>query len=43
MKYRIKKIEEIMAVSLTDSEIKFSLMMSFKLLAYLGDEKLLKA
>lgn len=42
MKYRIKKIEEIMAVSLADSEIKFSLMMSFKLLTYLGDELLLK-
>lgn len=41
MKYRIKKIEEIMAVSLTDSEIKFSLMLSFKLLTYLGDENLL--
>lgn len=42
MKYRIKKIEEIMAISLIDSETKFSLMMSFKLLTYLGDENLLK-
>ncbi len=42
MKYRIKKIEEIMAVSLANSETKFSLMMSFKLLTYLGDENLLK-
>ncbi|MDO9493269.1 helix-turn-helix domain-containing protein [Acetobacterium sp.] len=43
MKYRIKKIEKIMVVSLADSEIKFSLMMLFKLPTYLGDENLLKA
>jgi hypothetical protein len=37
MKYRIKKIEEIMGITLADSEMKFSLMLSFKLLTYLGD------
>lgn len=42
LKYRIKKIEEIMAISLADSEIKFSLMMSFKLLTYLGEGHSLK-
>lgn len=38
MKYRIKKIAEIMAVSLDDTEVKFSLLQSFKILTYLGDK-----
>ena len=37
MKYRIKKIEEIMGMPLADSETKFSLLLSFKLLNYLGE------
>lgn len=39
MKYRIKKIEEILSISLEDSEIKFSLFMSFKIMSYVGDNK----
>ncbi|MBU4440785.1 MAG: helix-turn-helix domain-containing protein [Acetobacterium sp.] len=38
MKYRIKKIEEIIDTSLNDMEAKFSLLQSFKILTYLGAE-----
>lgn len=36
MKYRIKKIEEIMGVTLDDMDAKFSLLQSFKILTYWG-------
>ncbi len=37
MKYRIKKIEEILDIRLNDLETKFSLLQSFKILSYLGE------
>jgi len=40
MKYRIKKIEEILDISLADLETKFSLLLSFKILNYLGEEQI---
>jgi DNA-binding PucR family transcriptional regulator len=40
MKYRIKKIEEILDISLADPETKFSLLLSFKILNYLGEEQI---
>lgn len=40
MKYRIKKIEEILNISLADPETKFSLRLSFKILNYLGEEQI---
>lgn len=40
MKYRIKKIEEILSISLSDTDTKFSLLLSDKILAYLEEQKL---
>lgn len=37
MKYRIKKIEEILNISLDDMDIKLSLIMTFKILIYIGE------
>ncbi|MBC3797909.1 hypothetical protein GH807_12730 [Acetobacterium tundrae] len=39
MKYRIKKIEEVLGISLDDVEVKFSLLMTFKILTYVGEKK----
>lgn len=38
MKYRIKKIEEIMGATLDEIETKFSLFQSFKILTFIGEE-----
>lgn len=42
MKYRIKKIAEIMGVTLDDIETKFSLLQSFKILTFIGEESFKK-